>query len=368
MKICFVSPVPLKYSGGGVRIHYIAEELLKRNNKVEVIAPRWKNGRNFSEHKYSLIEVDPALSFLRPLSILYFTITAYAKNRNYDVVDVTDPTPFPLWRSKKSPVIVRTINELYGARHYFEESRLFFPLALLSSRMSLYLPYDAILTVSEFSKSQLIRNYVNPDKIFVIPNGIDFNFYESGKYEKYDRPTIVCVSRLSKKKRLHILLEIVEYLKEDIPNLQLVLVGEGSDRVRLEKLISIYGIDGFVKFKGYVSEEEKREILHRSHIFCFPSEQEGFGLVPLEAMASGLPVIESKISPLLELHNDAAIYANTPEEFAEMVKTLFFNPEFYAEQSRKSKQKAKEFSWGRTALQIEEFYKNLLEGKKNRKP
>jgi len=359
MRINYIHPTPLKYSGGGVRLHYIADGLAKKGHEVCITTPKWKKSDQYEEHSYSLIEIDAKFAILKPASILHFAATAYTANQNYDVVDVTDPTPLPLLKNKHSPLVVRTVNELYGAKHYFEESRLFFLLALLSSRTSLHLPYDAIITVSEFSKMQLIENGINPDKIKIVPNGVDASFYESFEEKKYDRPTIVSVSRLSRKKRLHWLLETVNYLKKDIPDVQLVLIGKGPDESRLRKLASEYRLEKFVNFTGYVSEEEKARILKRSHVFCFPSEQEGFGLVAIESMACGLPVIASNIPVLREVLGSAALYGNSPREFAEMTKTLFTYPLLYDQHVAKSEEKAKEYTWDNAVSKAENVYESL---------
>jgi glycosyltransferase involved in cell wall biosynthesis len=86
-------------------------------------------------------------------------------------------------------------------------------------------------------------------------------------------------------------------------------------------------------------------------IFCFPSYAESFGLPPLEAMASGVPIVVSNTTSLPEICGDAGVYINpgNPKEIAEAIDELLANDQFYEEQKRRGLMQAKKFTWHRAA-------------------
>jgi len=130
--------------------------------------------------------------------------------------------------------------------------------------------------------------------IHIIPNGIDLTKYT--EQEQIDKPktslrTILYVGRLEKRKGVRHLLQAFALLAENNPNFRLMLAGDGPDRAKLEAFVHENRIRG-VTFLGYVDEAMKRKLFATSDLFCSPAMYgESFGIVLLEAMASGCVVV-----------------------------------------------------------------------------
>lgn len=126
--------------------------------------------------------------------------------------------------------------------------------------------------------------------IRIIPNGINLKKYHTLDTTNLKEPTIFYVGRLEKRKGVKFLLKAVKELSLTIPDLKLIIAGDGPDRMQLER----YAFENDIpaEFVGRISEDEKLRYLHGAHVFCSPARYgESFGIVLLEAMAAGIPVV-----------------------------------------------------------------------------
>ncbi|MEM3841227.1 MAG: glycosyltransferase family 4 protein [Candidatus Micrarchaeaceae archaeon] len=150
---------------------------------------------------------------------------------------------------------------------------------------------------SKFVRKQLIALGVEAKRISLFrPYG--FAYAPSGK--KSNRPTIITVGRLVRYKRVGELIAIFSEVHKIVPEARLVIVGDGPEKRRLEKLSLSAGLRNFVKFTGFLNEMEKSAELSKAWVFATTSSIEGFGLSALEAEAHGLPVIAYKNGGLQE--------------------------------------------------------------------
>ena len=153
-------------------------------------------------------------------------------------------------------------------------------------------PAPASLLISKASKKwedDLIRN------IRYIPNGVDLKLYKPFKKRQPlsgpNTKTVVYVGRLDRRKGIHWLLRAFAQLQADMPNLHLIVAGEGSYRTRLLEIVKTEKIHN-AQFVGYVTDEEKRRLLGNADVVCAPALYgESFGIVLLEAMAMGAPLL-----------------------------------------------------------------------------
>ncbi|MGL4393972.1 MAG: glycosyltransferase family 4 protein [Brevinema sp.] len=145
-----------------------------------------------------------------------------------------------------------------------------------------------MIVVSQSSKDELLSLYPYQN-LNILPNGIEASFLLPRKNKK--TPYQICsVGRLTKAKRLDLAIEVVAKLRNDFPDLKLIVAGKGPEENSLKALVQERDLSDFVIFKGFVSENEKKEILSSSEAFIFPSEKEGWGIVALEASAMETPV------------------------------------------------------------------------------
>jgi glycosyltransferase involved in cell wall biosynthesis len=164
---------------------------------------------------------------------------------------------------------------------------------------------DAFVSVSDRTKQQLVEwSGVDPEKGTVVPNCIDRTKFGPGERPRYleerygleDRTVIMTLGRLpvqEKRKGHDEVLEVLPDLAGDVPNLTYLVCGDGPDRSRLEDKAQALGVQDRVVFAGYIPEEEKVDHYRVSDAFVMPGRTEGFGIVYLEALACGIPVVAS---------------------------------------------------------------------------
>lgn len=223
---------------------------------------------------------------------------------------------------------------------------------------------DKIIAVSNSTKSDLIDFYKVPDeKISVVYSGINPFFFEKVSEEKLrdfrksrglEKPFILFVGTIEPRKNIISTIRLLNILKQkkSFSDLRLVIVGARGwlyNEIFTEAKRSQFKDD--IVFWGNASFEELRNLYQLAQVFVYPSFFEGFGLPPLEAQASGLPVVASNSGSLPEILKDSAFIVN-PRNIDELVSATervlgdFFVREGLREKGLKN---ARGFSWGKTA-------------------
>jgi glycosyltransferase involved in cell wall biosynthesis len=120
----------------------------------------------------------------------------------------------------------------------------------------------------------------------------------------------------------------------------------------------------YVRFFGFVSHETLAALYRLADVFVFPSLYEGFGLPPLEAMASGTPVVTSNVSSLPEVVGEAALMIDPyePQAIADAIRRVLAEPELRATLRVRGLARAREFSWERSIRRVREIYGEVLAG------
>lgn len=231
-----------------------------------------------------------------------------------------------------------------------------------------YIPYaERIVCVSESTKNDLLRFIdVDPKRVRVIYYGVDHKLFRPrDKLEArrklrlpLSRPMILNVGSEEPRKNVPTLLKSFRELLNDIPNALLVRVGERT--ARIEKLIKTLGLTGKVLYRR-ASPTEVAFYYNAADALCFPSYYEGFGNPPLEAMASGLPVITSNRTSIPEVVGDAGILLDPfdIDGFAYWAGEILTNEDLKAELSRKGYKRSMSFSWKKCARETLEVYKEV---------
>jgi glycosyltransferase involved in cell wall biosynthesis len=159
---------------------------------------------------------------------------------------------------------------------------------------------------------------------------------------------------------------VAQAMGEDYP---LVLAGRkpapGPHFPDYDRYIEASQLDPFVRWIGYVEEEDKPAVYRGALCFAFPSRHEGFGLPPLEAMACGVPVVTSDATSLLEVVGDAA-FAVDPSDDRQMagaIISLLVEDDFATQMKEKGLRQAAHFSWQKTATETVLVYDKVTRGK-----
>lgn len=175
---------------------------------------------------------------------------------------------------------------------------------------------DAVTTVSQSLKEDTLRLFDINNNIEVVPNFIDLEKYnhnftdcQRGMMAREDEKIITHISNLRPVKCIEDVVSIFYNIQKEIPS-KLMLIGEGPEKENAELQCQKLGISDKVVFFGKSNEIDK--ILCFSDLFLLPSQTESFGLVALEAMASGVPVISSNTGglPEVNIHGESGFLSN----------------------------------------------------------
>jgi glycosyltransferase involved in cell wall biosynthesis len=228
---------------------------------------------------------------------------------------------------------------------------------------------NRILTVSEASKRDILRFFdVPPEKIDVIYNGIDDRFRDvpaeeemvrvAERYQLYGDFALYA-GNVKPHKNLDRLIEAFHLVHHDLDHVRLVVIGdEISKSAGLRRAVHRYHLHKHVRFLGYVPDATLAVLYRLAAVFVFPSLYEGFGLPPLEAMASGCPVVTSNVSSLPEVVGDAAVLVDPTDAtaIADGIRRVLTEPSIREELRARGLQRAHEFSWERSVQRIRQIY------------
>jgi len=227
---------------------------------------------------------------------------------------------------------------------------------------------DAVTSVSQSLKDDTLRLFNIKKEIEVVPNFIDTKKYEN-LYSNCERELIASnnekiithISNIRKVKRVDDVIEIFDRIQKKLPA-KLVIVGDGPEKESLENLCKKKGIDEKVLFVGNSHEVDK--ILCFSDLFILPSEHESFGLVALEAMVCGVPVISSNAGglPEVNIHGESGYLSDVGnvDEMAKNALKILVNSDTHQLFKRKAKENAQRFETKLIVPLYEEIYKKSL--------
>jgi glycosyltransferase involved in cell wall biosynthesis len=167
-------------------------------------------------------------------------------------------------------------------------------------------------------------------------------------------------------KNLERLIEAFYTLRRNgLDTVKLLIIGdEISKYAALRRAVHHYKLHKHVRFFGFVPDKTLAVLYRLAGVFVFPSLYEGFGLPPLEAMASGTPVITSNVSSLPEVVGDAAILIDPlePEAIADAMRRVLTDPFLRDDLRERGLRRVKEFSWDRSIRRVRDIYEEVLAG------
>jgi alpha-1,3-rhamnosyl/mannosyltransferase len=231
-----------------------------------------------------------------------------------------------------------------------------------------------IITDADFIRQEFIQHFNYPaDRVTAIPLGVSKSFSSYSQEEtsvtllknnlKHGE-YILAVGTLEPRKNLNVAIDAFLLLPKDLrQQYPLVIAGsKGWLLGELEKKIDSLIKSGEIKLIGYVHQDELPHVIAGALTLVFPSIYEGFGLPPLEAMASGVPVIASNSSSIPEVVGDTGILLNSNDTqgFADAMQSLIEDPQRRAILSQKALERSKQFTWEKCALSTLEVYKKVL--------
>lgn len=233
---------------------------------------------------------------------------------------------------------------------------------------------DVILTVSEFSKQEIIKYMKIPaDKIVVMLPGVDLKLFRadysnelvenSKKKYRISGDYFLYLGTIEPRKNIQRIIDAYVLLRERVPDLpKLVLAGGKGwlcDSI-YENVAKLNSAD--IILTGYIDEVDSPLLISGARALLFPSLYEGFGTPPVEAMACGTPVISSNAASMPEVIGDAGVLVNpySVEEISFAMECVLKDKELCASLIQKGLERAKRYTWENSAATLSQVYKDLL--------
>jgi glycosyltransferase involved in cell wall biosynthesis len=235
---------------------------------------------------------------------------------------------------------------------------------------------DALVVPSEAMRDVLVQYGVTqPTKI--IPTGVEeiyLNWQGPGKFRAThdipeDRPMLVHIGRVAHEKNIDFLFQVLARVRKSIPDVLMVIAGEGPALGHLKSLGKKLGLQNNLRFVGYLDRETTlMECYNAGNAFIFASRTETQGLVLLEAMAIGVPVVSTAVMgtrDILKPEQGALVAEETIEDFAEKLTRLLNDPELQERLGREAHEYARTWSSDEMALKMVQFYQETLTAYQN---
>ena len=379
MRLLFISEFfpnlsnPVISGGVETRAYYTAQHLAQ-NHQVTVLSRRRKGEKAFQEKGSLKIfrlgrPVDSSIaSIFSLLDRLVFVFQSFVKGLSIqaDLVEgsnyVTFFQAYFIGLIKKIPKLAWYPDVLIGQwQKYFGGFLGLF--GEIGERISLFLPWDYYIAISQSTADKLVKNGVKKDKITVISCGVDQEMF-SRKQPKFSNPTLVVVSRLLPYKHVDKVITALENLRNDFPKIKLVVIGEGPEKRKLERQMNDLGLEKQVRFLERLPKVRLIELLAKSHVLVHPSVIEGFGIVLVEAAAAGTPFVATDIPTSLMLSKSLGlgviVKKRSPDEIVQAVEKLLEDKDFYLKKQKAGLINARKFSWKKLTDLTEKVYEKAL--------
>ena len=239
---------------------------------------------------------------------------------------------------------------------------------------------DLLIASTADESAELVRTYgAVPERVFVVPPGVDLSVFQPVDRDEARRKIgygpgrlLLFVGRLERLKGVEVAIRALALLRDrNHDDVRLLILGEDSkdgdegEKDRLKAVAADVGVRDRVDFLGSVAHHELPYFYSAADVCVMPSYSESFGLVGLEAQASGRPVVGSDVSGLRSVIRDQVsgylIAGHDPAEYAERIGRLLEDPELAQQMGRRGRLLAQRYSWTRTADRLRELFEDVAE-------
>jgi len=220
------------------------------------------------------------------------------------------------------------------------------------------------VVVSESTLKEFLSRGYPKENFEIVYNALDHTKFPFERREKYPRPTITYFGRLKKYKSIEQLFYAFQKVKQIISDAQLFVIGRGDYEPDLRKLAEELGISQDVTFWGYVDEEQKIELLSKSHCVVNTSIKEGWGITNLESNACGTLVISANVEGLRDSVKDGLsglLYEfGNIDDLANKIISVLIDKELFDRLSDGAIEWARNFSWDISANKMIEIIERVI--------
>jgi phosphatidyl-myo-inositol alpha-mannosyltransferase len=375
MKIGLVSPYDWSYPGG-VRDHvwHLAEQFISMGHDVRILAPA-SGIMGRTPEKYILkmggttpIPINGSIARINLDPSLSQRVRAVLQRERFDIIHVHEPLVPGLSQQVVRGSRALTVGTFHTASYssIYSTSQLAYASAYPLLR-PLFHKLSGHIAVSTAAR-QFISRYF-PADYRIIPNGVSLERFESHvlplPHLMDGKQNILFVGRFEKRKGAKYLLRAIPAIRERHPQTRFIFVGEGRLRRGFQQYVERKGWRDVI-FTGYVSEDEKPRYFASAQVFCAPAiGGESLGIVLLEAMASGTPIVASDIKGYATVVNHGVdgilTMPRLPDELAGAICHLLENEPLRQQFIQAGLVKARDYAWTHVARNVMDYYYELLE-------
>lgn len=324
------------FHGGGEKIVYeITKGLISKGVEVTVLTTGDSSMKSFEGIPTIRLPVNRYL-----MNFAYHWILKYAKD--FDIIQTNNYNaclPSLMAGRKLNKPVLCIVHGMYGDLWYQMRGHFFGYISKYVEKFQICRDYDRIIFYSDFAREQGLQVGIAKDRTEVIYPGIEHDNYYMGKKE----PFVLFVGRLAKQKGLDYLLQAAR----ELPDTTFKLVGEGEEDKRLRSIAP-----DNVEFLGFMSGQLLFDLYSRAMVFCLPSVAETFGIVILEAMASGCAVV-STVPLEYEGFN---VSVGDVKALKTSLEYLISNPDNTVELGRQNRKISQAFTWERFTERLIDVY------------
>ncbi len=342
--------------GAEVHLHEIFGRLVSRGHQVTLLVSGWE-GAPAEDVVDGMRVVRRGSRYTFPLHVRsgYRSITEGQDQFDVLVEDINKlPLFTPAWTDLP---VVGLVPHLFGSTAFQQESLPVAATVWAAERLmpAAYRNRDFVV-ISESTAADLVARGFPPDRIHVSYPGIDHAVFTPSP-ARAPVPTVAYVGRLRRYKGIDLVMKAVALLAARGQAVKLLVVGQGDDAARLERVAAGLGLGNAVSFRGFVPEEEKVAILRSAWINVYPSPKEGWGITNVEAAACGTPSVASDSPGLRESVLDGQtgflVEHECAEAWARALQKLLEDPGLRDRMGARAVEHSERFTWEATAGELE---------------
>lgn len=372
MKIALVSPYDFAFPGGVCRhITNLEKHFSRMGHEVKVIAPASKQISEFGDRFIRIgtpVAIPASKSIMRISISLHLapTIKEVLEREKFDIIHLHEPF-MPMLCS----AVLRFSNTVNVGTFHAAKGRPGYNWGKpISSWM---LEYRSRHLHGHIAVSIPAMRYAQsfvPSEYEIIPNGVDTHFFRPDvkPLEQYmdGKLNIVFLSRLEFRKGANYLLKAFLEVKQQIPNTRLIICGPGTRlRARYERWVAKNRLEDVI-FTGMVSQEEQPRYYRTADIFCLPATgQESFGLILVEAMATGRPIVATNIEGYARVvtqgEEGLLVPPMTVKPLADALLTLLTDKQRREQMGQKAIITAQKYEWEGIAKRVMDYYMKTID-------
>lgn len=270
----------------------------------------------------------------------------------------------PLYSNKPKVLL---IHHVHKNQWYKQFNFIIATIGMLLENLLMPILYKntKVITVSPSSLNDISKLGFKQKNIFIGYNSIPLK--SKNKYSKSKHPLFLYHGRLKNYKRIDLAIKSFKKLLKKYPNAKFIITGAGDIYNSLKNLVNTLGISNSVELKGYVSDKEKWDLMHKSWVFLMPSLNEGWGITIIEAASCGTPAIGFEVSGIKDsiIDKTTGLLSKNQKEFEKNIISLVEDAEYREYLGENAKRWAKKFTWDKSSGLFKLVFETVLKNKNN---